>query len=141
MGKKAAGKDALNTVVGKDTVLNGSFEVQDGIRVDGVLTGQLTSSGILVVGPSGRVEADPIRVRDAVIAGTLVGKLEATNQVKLEASAVLVGDIRAQVLIIQEGAVMRGLCEAGETAAEQAPDAGGTAGTADDVQVSKAAAG
>ena len=130
--KNGFSKEAINTVVGKDTVLNGHFEVRDGIRVDGTLRGQLESSGMLVIGPSGRVEADPIRVRDAVIAGELVGKLEAAGQVKLEASAVLVGDIRARVLIIEEGAVLRGLCEAGES--EPAVDAG----TAEEINAEKA---
>ncbi|MDA0748878.1 MAG: polymer-forming cytoskeletal protein [bacterium] len=109
-----SGKDALNTVVGKNSTLEGSFEVHDGIRVDGTLKGQLISSGTLVVGPSGIVEADPIRVQDAVIAGKLTGKLKATHQVKLESSAVLIGDIAARVLIIEEGAVFRGFCDAGE---------------------------
>ncbi len=122
--KRSIGKETLNTVVGRDTVLDGNFEVQDGIRVDGTLSGQLVSSGVLIVGPSGRVEADPIRVKDAVIAGTVIGKLEASNQVKLEASAVLMGDIRAQVLVIEEGAVMRGQCESGDVAGqEDAPEA------------------
>ena len=108
------GKDALNTVVGKGSVLEGSFDIHDGLRVDGTLKGRLTSSGTLVVGPSGEVEADPVRVRDAVIAGRLSGKLEASRLVKLEATAVLVGDISAEVLVIEEGAVFRGFCDAGQ---------------------------
>ena len=112
--KKAdAGKCALNTVVGKGSVLEGSFEVHGGVRVDGALRGQLTTSGTLVVGPSGVVEADPVRVRDAVVAGRVLGRLEASHLVKLESSAVLVGDVMAKVLIIEEGAVLRGFCEAG----------------------------
>jgi cytoskeletal protein CcmA (bactofilin family) len=113
--KQGVGKDALNTIVGKQTVLEGCFEVHDGIRVDGTLKGQLTSSGTLVVGPSGQVKADPIRVKDAVIAGRLEGKLEASHQVKLEAGAVLIGDITAQVLIVEEGSIFRGFCDAGQT--------------------------
>ena len=109
------GKDALNTVVGKGSVLEGSFEIHDGIRVDGTLKGQLISLGSLVVGPSGKLEADPIRVKDAIVAGRVEGKLEATHLVKLESSAVMYGDIKAQVLIIEEGAVLRGFCDAGET--------------------------
>lgn len=112
--RQKSGKDALNTVVGKDSVLEGSFEVREGIRVDGTLKGQLTASGTLVVGPSGRVEADPIRVYDAVVAGHLIGKLEAAHRVKLEPSAVLTGDITARVLVIEEGAVFHGFCDAGD---------------------------
>jgi cytoskeletal protein CcmA (bactofilin family) len=113
---KASG---LNTVVGKGSVLEGSFEVQDGIRVDGTLRGELVSSGTLVVGPSGNLEADPIKVRDATISGRVVGKLEAKNTVRLEASAVLIGDISARSLVVEEGAVIRGFCESGETRSQE----------------------
>ena len=115
------GKVAVNTVVGKDAVLEGTFEVEEGIRVDGTLKGRLVSSGTLVVGPSGIVEADPIKVGDAVIAGRLTGKLEATRRVRLESSAILTGDITAQVLIIEEGAVFKGISDAGDPLELQVP--------------------
>ena len=47
--KNGISRDALNTVVGTGSVLEGQFEVQEGIRVDGTLKGTLTSSGALVV--------------------------------------------------------------------------------------------
>ena len=119
--KQDAEKVAVNTVVGKDSVLEGIFEVEEGIRVDGTLKGKLISSGTLVVGPTGSVEADPIRVRDAVIAGRLTGRLEATSRVKLESSAVLMGDITAQVLIIEEGAVFKGIRDSGEPLEVEVP--------------------
>ncbi len=53
--RRGVGKVGLNTVVGAGSVLDGEFEVDDGIRVDGTLKGQLTTSGTLVVGHSGQV--------------------------------------------------------------------------------------
>lgn len=117
--------EAVNTVVGKGSVLEGDFDVADGIRVDGVLRGRLKSAGILVVGVSGEVDAEPIQVKEAIIAGRVRGAIEATHLVKLEASAEMIGDIRAQVLIIEEGAVLHGVCDTGDdqsmTPAEVAP--------------------
>jgi len=111
MGKQT--KEALNTVVGKGSVLEGRFEVHDGIRVDGILRGTLTSLGMLVVGASGEIEADPIHVKDAIVAGRVRGTLEASHRVTLEASAEVIGDITAQILVIEEGAVLHGVCSAG----------------------------
>ena len=102
-------REAVNTVVGKGSVLEGRFEVNDGIRVDGTLRGTLTSLGMLVVGTSGEVEADPIRVKDAIVAGRVRGSLQASHLVKLESSAEMIGDITAQVLVIEEGAVLHGI--------------------------------
>ncbi|MBT3603413.1 MAG: polymer-forming cytoskeletal protein [Candidatus Latescibacteria bacterium] len=111
MSKKTV--EAVNTVVGKGSVLDGNFEVTDGIRVDGILKGSLTSSGALVVGIAGEVDAQPIRVKDAIVAGRVRGSIEASHLVKLEASAEMIGDITAQVLIIEEGAVLHGICDTG----------------------------
>ena len=105
--------EAVNTVVGKGAVMEGHFEVTDSIRVDGVLRGKITSSGALVVGAEGQIEADLIQVRDAVVAGQVHGPLEASHTVRLEASAEVNGDITTQVLVIEEGAVLRGICDAG----------------------------
>lgn len=105
--------DAVNTIVGEGAVLEGSFQVAEGIRVDGTLKGKLTSSGTLVVGVSGVVIADPIRVKNAIVAGRIEGTLEASRLVKLESSSHMIGDITAQMLIIEEGAVLRGICDAG----------------------------
>jgi cytoskeletal protein CcmA (bactofilin family) len=112
--KNGISRDALNTVVGTGSVLEGQFEVQEGIRVDGTLKGTLTSSGALVVGTSGLVEAEMIRVKEANIAGRVRGTVEAEFRVKLESSAEVIGDIRAQVLVIEEGAILKGICDAGD---------------------------
>ncbi len=106
-GMNGSRKDTLNTIVGEGSVLEGNIQVRENIRVDGSLVGRLTSSGTLEVSPSGVVAAERIKAKAAVIAGRLEGNLEA-DQVKLESSAVLVGDIKAKLLVIEEGAAMSG---------------------------------
>ncbi|MDP6779378.1 MAG: polymer-forming cytoskeletal protein, partial [Candidatus Latescibacteria bacterium] len=63
---------AINTVIGRGTVSEGKFSIETGIRVDGVLRGELASSGTLIVGESGVIEAD-VQVRDALVGGRIVG--------------------------------------------------------------------
>jgi len=116
MASEAAGK---NTVVGKGSVLEGSFNVENDIHVDGTLKGQLVSKGILVVGASGAIEADLIQVREAVIAGRVQGNIEASERVRLESTAELEGDVRAKILIIEEGAKLVGFCDAEERGSEE----------------------
>ena len=107
-GMNGSRKDTLNTIVGEGSVLEGNIQVRENIRVDGSLVGRLTTSGTLEVSPSGVVvAAGRIKAKAAVIAGRLEGNLEA-DQVKLESSAVLVGDIKAKLLVIEEGAAMSG---------------------------------
>jgi len=54
-GKKSQ-EDTLNTVVGKGSIMEGHFEVADGIRVDGVLRGKITTTGSLIVGTEGQID-------------------------------------------------------------------------------------
>ena len=112
--KQKLEKEAIKTVIGKDTVMEGSVKTDESIRLDGTLKGELHASGTLVIGPSGRVDAEVVRVRDAVIGGEVTGKLEAEGNVKLEASAVFTGDISARSIVVEEGAIIRGKCAAGD---------------------------
>ncbi len=111
--KQKLEKEAIKTVIGKDTVMEGSVTTDESIRLDGTLKGELHASGTLVIGPSGRVDAEVVRVRDAVIGGEVTGKLEADGSVKLEASAVFTGDIAARSIVVEEGAIIKGKCAAG----------------------------
>lgn len=112
--KQKLEKEAIKTVIGKDTVMEGSVRTEESIRLDGTLKGELHASGTLVIGPSGKVEAEIVRVRDAVIGGEVSGNLEADGNVKLEASAVFSGDIAARSIVVEEGAIIRGKCTAGD---------------------------
>ena len=105
--------NGINTVIGRGSVSEGTFRVETGVRVDGVLRGELISSGRLIVGESGVIEAD-VKVRDALVSGRIVGNLEAEEKVHLQAQAAFVGKIKTRVLIVEEGAVFKAECEAGK---------------------------
>ncbi|MDE3000418.1 MAG: polymer-forming cytoskeletal protein [Gemmatimonadota bacterium] len=112
--KQKLEKEAIKTVIGKDTVMEGYVKTDESIRLDGTLKGELHASGTLVIGPTGKVEAEIVRVRDAVIGGEVTGNLEAEGSVKLEASAVFAGDIAARSIVVEEGAIIKGKCTAGD---------------------------
>jgi cytoskeletal protein CcmA (bactofilin family) len=116
MNHKKASSDraGVNTIVGVDSELDGHFAICDGIRVDGILRGSLNAAGMLVVGPTGTVCANPIRVQCAVIAGHVEGNIQAEGEVRLDASATVVGNISGSVLIIAQGASLQGMCDVGD---------------------------
>jgi len=102
----------INTVIGRGSVCDGRFQVETGVRVDGVLKGELISSGTLIVGESGMIEAD-VRVNDALVSGRIVGTLDAEEKVHLQSQASFVGKIRTRTLIVEEGAIFKAECDAG----------------------------
>jgi cytoskeletal protein CcmA (bactofilin family) len=110
--KMSANGKGINTVIGRGTVSDGRFRVETGVRVDGVLKGELVSSGTLIVGESGVIEAD-VKVNDALVSGRIVGTLEAEEKVHLQAHAAFVGRIKTRTLIVEEGAIFKAECDAG----------------------------
>ncbi len=99
----------MNTIIGKDSIIEGTLEVQGGLRVDGIVRGRISATESLAVGDSGRVEAD-LTVRIAVIGGKVVGNIFAQDKIELQSKAEVEGDITTKNLIVEEGAVFHGRC-------------------------------
>ena len=100
----------LSGYVGNGTTLSGETSFQKMLRVDGHLTGRITSDdGILIVGTNGQVDAN-IVVATAVINGKVNGDIIATKQLQLVRTAQVVGNIQAPRLVLEDGAVLEGNC-------------------------------
>jgi cytoskeletal protein CcmA (bactofilin family) len=100
----------LSGYVGNGTVLTGETSFQAMLRIDGHLTGRVTSeSGTLIVGSSGRVDAN-IAVASAIVSGTINGDVVATEKLELTRTARVVGNIQTPRLVIEDGAVFEGGC-------------------------------
>ena len=110
--KLSANGKAINTMIGRGSVSEGRFMIETGVRVDGVLKGELTSSGTLIVGESGVIEAN-VKVKDALVSGRIVGNLEAEEKVHLQAQATFIGKMKTRLLIVEEGATFKAECDAG----------------------------
>ena len=104
--------DSLNTLIGKGSVFEGSLKVQSTLRVDGKVRGNITTSDSLVVGKEGDIDGE-MKVRNAIVGGKLKGKLIASGKVVLEANSVFNGELKANKLVIEEGAVFEGNCSMG----------------------------
>lgn len=100
----------LSGYVGNGTVLTGETNFQAMLRVDGHLTGRVTSEqGTLIVGSSGKVDAN-VSVAEAIINGDVNGDIEATEKLELGRTAKVVGNITAPRLILSDGAILEGGC-------------------------------
>ena len=100
----------LSGFVGNGTVLTGETNFQSMLRVDGHLTGRVTSTdGTLVVGSTGRVDAN-IMVAAAIIGGTVNGDIIASEKIELGRTARVVGNVQTPRLLIEDGAIFEGNC-------------------------------
>jgi len=99
----------LNTIIGKGTVVDGTFTVHSSLRVDGKIKGKVTATDSLIVGKDGEIDGE-MSVKNAVIGGKVKGKINASGKVVFEASSVFNGELKTSKLVIVEGAVFNGNC-------------------------------
>ena len=101
----------LSGFVGAGTLVTGEANFKAMMRVDGHLSGRVSSSsGTLIVGANGKVDAN-IEVAVAVIQGTINGDIIATQRLELGRAAKVNGNIQTPSLIIEQGAVFEGTCK------------------------------
>lgn len=101
----------LSGFVGGGTVVTGEANFKALMRVDGNLSGRITStSGTLIVGNNGKVDAN-IEVAIAMIHGTVNGDIIATQRLELGRAAKLNGNIQTASLMIEPGALFEGSCK------------------------------
>ncbi len=107
-GRKAA--LAMTTIIGKGACVNGDFTAEASARIDGIVEGDVTISGDLIIGATGKVNGD-IEVQSAVIGGEVNGDVSAEKKVELTATAKVLGDIFTKAIVIDEHAVFQGKCD------------------------------
>jgi cytoskeletal protein CcmA (bactofilin family) len=94
--------------IGKSVIIKGELSGSEDLYLDGEVEGRIELLGHnLVVGPNGRVRAH-IRALDVVVEGKVDGNVDGADRVVLKKSAILVGDIVTQRIVIEEGAYFKG---------------------------------
>lgn len=106
-----------STVIGKSVVIRGELTGSEDLFMDGQIEGtiMLTNSR-LTIGPNARVSAS-IQVQDIIIFGRVDGNIRATGSIDLRQSAIVIGDVMAGRLAIEESAVIKGRVELNPTGA------------------------
>jgi cytoskeletal protein CcmA (bactofilin family) len=96
------------TVIGRETKFRGEISGTTDLLIDGEVDGVIRLTGAkLTVRPEGRVHAT-ISAQDVVVAGQIEGEVRAAGRVELRDGAIVLGDVCAARLSIEEGATLRG---------------------------------
>jgi cytoskeletal protein CcmA (bactofilin family) len=108
-GMIAEGK--MNSIIGKGCTIKGTIDVQEGtLRIDGEFEGTVNCPDTLIVGKGGKVKAE-VKVKSAVVGGTVIGNIDAKEKIELQAGSRLEGDIKTVRLVIDEGVFFEGACK------------------------------
>ncbi len=116
--------------IGKSVVVKGELSGSEDLYLDGEVEGSIELKGhSLIVGPHGRVRAN-INARDIVVHGKVDGNLRASERVELKKSAILVGDIFTQRIVIEDGAYFKGGVDLQKAEGKETPKPASTMATA-----------
>jgi cytoskeletal protein CcmA (bactofilin family) len=101
----------IDCLIGAGTTVQGDVSFSGGLRVDGVVKGNVTTAngetGTLVVSEQARIDGE-IKVSHVVVNGTVNGPIAANDFLELQAKARIVGDIHYKTLEMHLGAVVQG---------------------------------
>jgi cytoskeletal protein CcmA (bactofilin family) len=120
MGRMLGRKKRVLTYLGPETEVLGDLKARGQVRVDGLVRGSVWVEGELEVGRTGRVEGERVEAQAIQVHGEVRADLMA-ERVFLAKTARLTGNVRAQALEVEAGAVFVGQSVAGETRALEAP--------------------
>lgn len=99
--------DKVNTVIGKDTCFKGSIKAKGLIRIDGEMEGEIETQGDVVIGEGGKVNLE-LKARHVAIAGRFEGNLEAEGKLEIKNSGIIIGSVKTNGLLVDDGAVFSG---------------------------------
>jgi len=110
LNKKDEQTGEILTWLGKESVFEGKLILKHSLRIDGKLKGTLETTESLTIGRGGELDGEEIKVKNAVIGGTVIGRIIATGKITLEANSIFRGEMKTKKLVIHDGAVFEGRC-------------------------------
>ncbi len=118
--KNSKAQNRIDSLIGVGTKVIGNIVFTGGLRVDGEIKGNVSSSdeqsSTLVVSEHARIEGD-VNVSHLVINGTVDGSLASSDFLELQSHARVTGDVQYNMIEIHLGAVIQGrLVHQGEIA-------------------------
>ena len=101
-------------LISNGTDITGDIKSNGDIRIDGSLTGNLSTKGKVVIGPTGRVNGE-VTCKNSEVSGIIEGKIIVGQLLNLKASSKILGDIATAKLAIEPGARFSGNCIMSDT--------------------------
>lgn len=97
-------------ILSSDVEIKGSIKFQNELMIDGKIEGEIVSTGILTVGENAEIRGE-IKTKSVTVYGKVHGNITVDERCELKTRAVLMGDLKAARLTIEEGATFVGKSE------------------------------
>lgn len=99
-----------DTVIGSGTAIEGIISSKENVCVEGMFKGKILSEAAVIIGETGRVEAD-IKADTVLMSGEVHGNIVAKTRLEITSHGKLKGNIKTRSLVIAEGVLFEGNCQ------------------------------
>lgn len=104
-------QSTIDTLIGAETRIEGNLVFTGGLRIDGVVRGDISESninpGTVILSELGSIEGS-VSATKMVVNGKVVGPIRASQFIELQAKAHVTGDVYYKSLEMHTGAVVEG---------------------------------
>lgn len=102
----------IDSLIGVGTIVEGNVRFSGGLRVDGVVLGNVLAEGAakdstLVLSEQAKIEG-AVSVAHLVSNGTVIGPVTAVVSLEMQAKAKIIGDVDYAMIELHQGAVIEG---------------------------------
>ncbi|MCX7159373.1 MAG: polymer-forming cytoskeletal protein [Proteobacteria bacterium] len=110
-GKSNKPQSRIDSLIGGTTRIEGNVFFSGGLRVDGVIRGNLSAlpdqPGTLVISEHARIDGE-VQVAHLVVNGTINGTVHAAETLELQSGSRVKGDVHYKSVEMHQGAVVEG---------------------------------
>jgi cytoskeletal protein CcmA (bactofilin family) len=112
-------------LIGFGTEIHGDVICNGDMRIDGLLVGNLSAKGKIVIGETGKIKGE-ISCKNSDVSGVVDGKITVAELLSLKSSAKVMGDIFTSRLAIEPGSKFTGYCDMSKESEKPSSNIGST---------------
>ena len=97
----------FETIIGKDTIIEGKIKLPTSLRIEGKVYGEIESEGNVIIGKSGYAEP-AIQAKNLIVAGKAKGDFQTKEKIHIYPRGEISGSVTAAGIVIEDGGVFNG---------------------------------
>lgn len=98
------------TQIGRNVLIDGDITGKTDLRIAGKVHGSVIIDGELILEKLGIIEGD-VKCGAAILAGVIKGNVDCKKKLVLQDNAKILGNVKVEQLVIDEGAILQGNCD------------------------------